>query len=187
MSVFSYKLRYIIAFWLVEITNQKPTIYCNLYENISLAYYEQYYEEWSIPDIWSFIAKALCFNPLSLHDTLKHHFTSLRTNFQNNIFMKVVYQYMAIFLNFQTTSNHLHSLQVENCDSNSRLVVHEDDNGKFRIERINIVCISIFIFSGSIVLPDFYSCHGRWRLVVPNVWHLLRNVLYQQRVHVRFC
>ena len=36
VSVFSYKLRYIVGFWLVEMaisTNQKPTIYRNLYEN----------------------------------------------------------------------------------------------------------------------------------------------------------
>ena len=46
---------------------------------------------------------------------------------------------MAIFFNFQTTSNHLHPLQVENCDSNSRLVVDEDENGKFRIERVKSV------------------------------------------------
>ena len=50
--------------------------------------------------------------------------------------MKLVYQYMSIFLNFYTTSNQLHPLQVENCDSNSRLVVDEDDNGKFRPERV---------------------------------------------------
>ena len=34
--VFSYKLRYIVGFWLVEMaisTNLKPTIYRNLYEN----------------------------------------------------------------------------------------------------------------------------------------------------------
>ena len=34
--VFSYKLRYIVGFWLVEMaisTNPKPTIYRNLYEN----------------------------------------------------------------------------------------------------------------------------------------------------------
>ena len=34
--VFSYKLRYIVGFWLVEMaisTNQKPTIYRDLYEN----------------------------------------------------------------------------------------------------------------------------------------------------------
>ena len=50
--------------------------------------------------------------------------------------MKLVYQCIAIFFNFYTTSNHLHPLQVENCDSNSRLVVDEDDNGKFRPERV---------------------------------------------------
>ena len=35
--VFSYKLRYIVGFRLVEMdisTNQKPTIYRNLYENV---------------------------------------------------------------------------------------------------------------------------------------------------------
>ena len=43
---------------------------------------------------------------------------------------------MVIFFNFLTTSNHLRPLQVENCDSNSRLVVDEDDNGKLRLERV---------------------------------------------------
>ena len=52
------------------------------------------------------------------------------------IFMKLIYQYMAIFFNFPPASNHLHPLQVENCDSNSRLVVVEDDNGKLRPERV---------------------------------------------------
>ena len=51
--------------------------------------------------------------------------------------MKLVYQYMAVFINFSPTSNHLHALQVENCDSNSQLVVDEDDNSKFRLERVN--------------------------------------------------
>ena len=50
--------------------------------------------------------------------------------------MKLVYQYMVIFFNFSLTSNHFHSLQVENCDSNSRLVVDEDDYGKLRLERV---------------------------------------------------
>ena len=44
---------------------------------------------------------------------------------------------MTIFFNFSPTSNHLHPLQVENCGSNSRLVVDEDDNFKFRLERVN--------------------------------------------------
>ena len=51
------------------------------------------------------------------------------------ISMKLVYQYMAIFLNFSPTSSDLHPLQEENCDSNSRLVVDEDDNGKFWLEK----------------------------------------------------
>ena len=58
--------------------------------------------------------------------------------------MKLVYQYMAIFFNFSLTSNHLHPLQVENCDSNSRLVVDEDDYCKLRLERVKI---SLFLLS----------------------------------------
>ena len=51
------------------------------------------------------------------------------------IFMKLVYQYMA--LPFTFSSSHLYPLQVENRDINSRLVVDEDDNGKSRLERVN--------------------------------------------------
>ena len=72
------------------------------------------------------------FNTLSPHDELKHHFKSLKTDliltmgFRINIAMKLIDQYMAIFFNFSPTSNNLHPLQVENCDSNSRLVVDVD-------------------------------------------------------------
>ena len=61
--------------------------------------------------------------------------------------MKLVYQYMAILINLSPTSSRLHSLQVENCDSNLRLVVDEDDNGKFRLEMVymNIWCIHVHI------------------------------------------
>ena len=52
------------------------------------------------------------------------------------ISMILVYQYMAILFNFSPTSNPLHSLQVENCDSYLRLVVDEDDNGK--LERVEL-------------------------------------------------
>ena len=41
------------------------------------------------------------------------------------------------------TSSHFHPLQVEKCDSNSRLVVNGDDNGKLRLEKVEfkiIVC-----------------------------------------------
>ena len=33
---------------------------------------------------------------------------------------------------------HLYPLQVENYDSNLRFVADEDDNGKFRLERVNL-------------------------------------------------
>ena len=86
------------------------------------------------------------FNPLSPHDALKQHFTSLKTDLiflqlggsRMNISMKLVYQYMVIFFTFSPTSNHLHPLQVENCDSDSRLVVGEDDNSEFKLERVNL-------------------------------------------------
>ena len=41
--------------------------------------------------------------------------------------MKLVHQYMAVFFNFPLTSNHLHPIQVENCNSNSRLVVDKNE------------------------------------------------------------
>ena len=50
--------------------------------------------------------------------------------------MKLVYQCMAIFCNFSPTLSDFHPLHVENCDSNSWLVVDEDDNGEFRLERV---------------------------------------------------
>ena len=63
------------------------------------------------------------------------------------ISMKLVYNYMAIFLNMSPTSNHLHPLQkVENCDSNSRLVVDVDDIGKHRLERIKTAVIIAAVF-----------------------------------------
>ena len=51
--------------------------------------------------------------------------------------MQLFYQYMAIFVNLSPYSSHLYPLQAAN-NSNSRLVVDEDDNGKFRPERGNL-------------------------------------------------
>ena len=64
--------------------------------------------------------------------------------------MKLFHQYMAIFFTFSPASNHLHPLQVENCDSNSRLVVDEDDNGKFRFERVKCT-VGYYHISGIIL------------------------------------
>ena len=58
--------------------------------------------------------------------------------------MKLIYQYMAIFFTFSPTSNHFQSLQVENCDSNSRLVVDENDNGKFVLKIVKLLYLNMF-------------------------------------------
>ena len=49
--------------------------------------------------------------------------------------MKLFYEYIVIFFHLSPTSSHLYTLEVEKCDSNSRLVVDKDDNSKFRLER----------------------------------------------------
>ena len=71
--------------------------------------------------------------------------------------MKLVYQYVVIFFNFSPTSNHLHSLQVENCDSNSRLVVDGDDNGKIRSVRFKSHQNCIFAFSIIIIIKPYIA------------------------------
>ena len=96
-------------------------------------------------------------NPLSPYDSLKHNFSSLRTyffsynqGFYNDDSIKLVWQYMAILFIFSPLLNHLHPLQDENCDSNSRLVVDEDDNGKLRLQRVksdNLVVIGRIRFN----------------------------------------
>ena len=55
--------------------------------------------------------------------------------------MKLFYRYMAIFGNFSPTESHLYPLQVENCDSNPRLVVDKDDKNKFRVESIKSIIV----------------------------------------------
>ena len=59
---------------------------------------------------------------------------------------------MAILFDFSPTASHLHPLQAENCDNSSRRVVNEDDNGKFRLEKVkteHISVILIFFWKGS--------------------------------------
>ena len=59
--------------------------------------------------------------------------------------MKMFYEYMVIFFNLSPTSSHLYPLQVENCDSNSRLVVDEDENFKFRFESVTFACMASYL------------------------------------------
>ena len=72
--------------------------------------------------------------------------------FRMKISMKLVYQYMAIFFIISLTSSHLYPPQVENCDSNSRLVVDEDDNDKFRLVSVKREVLIILTQSFSSVL-----------------------------------
>ena len=62
--------------------------------------------------------------------------------------MKLVYQYMTIFFTFSPTSSHFHPLHVENYDTNSRLVVDEDD--KFRLERVKFGVKTDTVFNSTL-------------------------------------
>ena len=53
--------------------------------------------------------------------------------------------FINFFFHLLPTSRDFHSLQVENCGSNSRIVVDEDDNGKFRLERVNSYSAKILL------------------------------------------
>ena len=61
-----------------------------------------------------------------------HQFPTTIRGFRRNIFIKLFYQDMSIYYISSPTSRHLHPPQVENCDSNSRFVVDEDDNVKLK-------------------------------------------------------
>ena len=81
-------------------------------------------------------------NPLCPHDALKNHFTFLKRDL---IFLQLGVLEWIFPCNCSTNTrqfslichpflNHLHPLQIENCVSNSRFVVGEDDSCKFRPE-----------------------------------------------------
>ena len=89
--------------------------------------------------------KVIDVNRLNPHDASKYNLTFVKTGltflqlrgFIKKILMKLCYHHMAIVFNFSPTSSYLHLLQIENCYSNSRLVVDKDDNGKFRFQRVD--------------------------------------------------
>ena len=76
---------------------------------------------------------------------------------------------MAILFTFSPTSNHLHPLQVENCDSSSRLVVDEDDNVKSGLKGLTYdlnkteLGHSVHNSQEMLLLPQFLSdFHSVW-------------------------
>ena len=77
-------------------------------------------------------------NPLNPRDALKHHFTSLKTDLillqQRVLERKFPWN---SFTNTWQFSLIFHPHQIIFIYYNSRLVVDEDDNGKFRLERVN--------------------------------------------------
>ena len=95
--------------------------------------------------------------------------------------MKFVYQYLAICFIFSPTSNHIHSLQVENCDSNSLLVVDEDNYGKLGLERLNPLFWQTFMqnmmlaysskcYSITVVNKvTIFSSHNDWNIQILNL------------------
>ena len=91
--------------------------------------------------------------------------------------MKLFYKYMTIFFTFPPTSNHLHPLQVENCGSNLRLVVDEDDNGKFRLERIKRQVIKFQVLT-YIKLCFAHAIHSFMGLKTIQVFHIGRQSFF---------
>ena len=85
---------------------------------------------------------------------------------------------MVTFFNFSPTSNHLHPLQAENCDSNSRLVVDEDDNGKSGLKRLKHTST---LFS----LSDQFILSWEWRVIVDQVGGGPRVVVSTAAFHAR--
>ena len=105
--------------------------------------------KWCVPNQLLKINYALnpeTLNPLNPYDASRHHFASLKNDLlswklsisEKKISRKCLLITIYLF-HFSPTSNHLLLPQVENCESNSRLVVDEDDKGKFRLERVKYV------------------------------------------------
>ena len=77
-------------------------------------------------------------NPLSPHDaSMENNRISWNLVILKRTFSWKCLKNNSIFFHLSPTLSHFHPLLVENCGSNSRLVVDENDNGKFRLQRVN--------------------------------------------------
>ena len=70
--------------------------------------------------------------------------------------MKLAYQYMAIFFTL------LHLLQVENCGSNSRLVVDEDDKVNSGLKGLTLSPLIMDIIVFNLVYLQVKSKFWEW-------------------------
>ena len=99
------------------------------------------------------------FAPLK-NDLIARNLEVLERKFSWNCF-----ENNSILFHLSPTLSHFHQLQVENCDSISRLVVDEDDRDKFMFERVNIYIDSVIsrylvmnrIFYYTITGPKWYT------------------------------
>ena len=88
--------------------------------------------------------QALTFSALTMHWSIIFHLWKW-FNFPNpavwerTFFWNCLNYNNTFFFHLPPTISHLHPVQVENCDSNSRLVLDEDDNGNYRLERVKRV------------------------------------------------
>ena len=107
-------------------------------------------------------------NHLSPQDASEHYFMSHNLNFLQQKVLEWKFPWSSFTNTWQfCLISHLlqiiHPLQVENCDSNSRLVVDKDDNGKFRLERVNT--------TGS-------TCHVSWVEAIKLVFYCMERLSY---------
>ena len=93
--------------------------------------------------------------------------------------MKLFYKYMLIFFDLSPTSSHLHPLQAENCDSNSRLVVDEDDNVKSGLKGLIAVAMAVVHVLNGAVCHFIHKCH----ICTYNMY----TTLYQKRDLLKLC
>ena len=79
---------------------------------------------------------------------------------------------MAIFFTFSPTSNHLHPQQVKNCDSNSRLVVDEDDYNRFKslVYNYHQIIYLMYLFTHPFTYSFIHSVH---HYLISKFHHLL--------------
>ena len=118
--------------------NMNSLLFCVSFKNVFIAFV--YFSSWCfllLRFVSLMIKPSRCFKASFYIPENTLNFPATR-GFRMKISMKLVHQYMIIFFNFSPTSNHLHPLQVENCNSNSRLVVDEDDNVKSGLKGSNI-------------------------------------------------
>ena len=128
--------------------------------------------------------------PLNPHDALKHYFASLKNDLISwNLlvlkrkFSRNCFKNNSTFFHLSSTSSHFHPLQVENCNSNSRLVVDENYNGNFFFN-LNLL---LALFSSSwLILPGPWIDKLSYLPIIPWVMFLVIMFIIVPPVHALY-